>query len=71
MTGGGYAMQSTITGDAKAITPEELGQRLGVVRETILRQIYGGNITAHKIGGQWRILPRDVDEFLAKTSNQR
>jgi excisionase family DNA binding protein len=65
-------MQAITAGtQGEAMSPEQLARQLGLVRATVLRQIRCGKLGAHKIGNVWRILPADVDRFLARTSNQR
>jgi excisionase family DNA binding protein len=45
-------------------TVEEVAQRLKVSNMTVYRWIKAGSLGAYKLGGEFRITERDVNEFL-------
>lgn len=51
----------------EVMTPTEVGQMLQVHRKTVTRWILQGRLRGIRIGGQWRVLRRDLDGFLGTT----
>ena len=51
----------------KALTPEQVAERLTVSTETIRRLIDAGKLRAFKVGRQWRMFPDDVEAYLNRT----
>jgi excisionase family DNA binding protein len=45
-------------------TVEEVAQRLKVSNMTVYRWIKAGSLGAYKLGGEFRITERDINEFL-------
>jgi excisionase family DNA binding protein len=48
----------------RLLTIPEAAELLRVSSKTIRRWIDGGDLTAAKLGVQWRIRPRDLDRFV-------
>lgn len=48
----------------RLLTIPEAAELLRVSIKTIRRWIDGGDLTAAKLGAQWRIRPRDLDRFV-------
>ena len=53
--------------DKEFYTAQQIADKLQVNVMTIYRYIKSGKITAHKIGGEFRIKKEDFDKFLEKT----
>ena len=51
------------------MTVEEAANTLQLGKETILRYIASGDITASRIGRPWRIRRVDLNQFLIKNEN--
>ena len=51
------------------LTPSEVASLDNVSVKTVLRWIEKSLLPAYKLGGQWRILPRDHREFLHQRWN--
>ena len=47
----------------KTLSTTEVAQRLGVTRERVRQLCDEGRLKAEKMGRDWRILPRAVDEY--------
>jgi excisionase family DNA binding protein len=45
-------------------TVEEVAERLKVSNMTVYRWIKAGSLDAYKLGGEFRITERDINEFL-------
>jgi excisionase family DNA binding protein len=45
-------------------TVEEVAERLKVSHMTVYRWIKAGSLGAYKLGGEFRITERDIDQFL-------
>ncbi|MBT4701512.1 MAG: helix-turn-helix domain-containing protein [Rhodospirillaceae bacterium] len=43
--------------------PSEVASKDGVSIKTVMRWIEDGSLPAYKLGGQWRISPRDHRKF--------
>jgi excisionase family DNA binding protein len=48
----------------EVLTLAEAAAYLKISTRTLMRQILAGNIPAVKVGGQWRIRKRKLDEIL-------
>lgn len=48
----------------RLLTIPDAAERLQVSIKTIRRWIEGGELAAAKLGAQWRIRPRDLDDFV-------
>jgi excisionase family DNA binding protein len=46
----------------------EIAEFFGVSEKTVRRWIETGQLGAHRLGGQWRIAPEEVERFLATRS---
>lgn len=55
------------------LTPQQVAQACQLSARTVLRAIDRGDLRASKLAvrGGWRIMPADVDEWLAARSNRR
>jgi excisionase family DNA binding protein len=45
-------------------TVEEVAERLKVSNMTVYRWIKAGSLSAYKLGGEFRITERDINQFL-------
>lgn len=54
----------------RALTVSRIAFQLDVSTRTARRIIEVGDLKAHRIGRQWRVFEPDLDEYLAKRSNQ-
>src|SRR5215217_4085867 len=52
------------TVDQTYFTVEEVAERLKVSHMTVYRWIKAGSLGAYKLGGEFRITERDIDQFL-------
>ncbi len=50
--------------DKEYYTVEDLAEKLGVHTKTIRRYIYGGKLSAQKIGGQWRVTEDALEAYM-------
>ena len=48
----------------QALTPEQVSQILQIGKRTTLSLIRSGEIPARKVGGQWRVSPAALKEYL-------
>ncbi len=48
-------------------TVREVAEKLGVVKDTIYRQIRKGNLTTHRVGRAVRIRWTDVEDYLKRS----
>ena len=48
----------------KVLVPEEVAEVLRIDRKTVERLMRAGRIPGAKIGGRWRTLEAELDEFL-------
>ena len=46
------------------LTPEEVGEILGVSRKTVTRWALAGAIPAHRAGLGWRFYRQEIDDWL-------
>ena len=49
---------------------EEAQRYLRVSRSTLLRLMWAGKITGHKVGGTWRFYVKDVQSLLEQDLNE-
>ena len=56
--------------EKKAYTLQEVAQQLGITRRTLYNYIKAGSLTAHKIGGQWRVMAEDLHSFMYGGADQ-
>lgn len=54
----------------KVYSVDEVAERLDVSVKTIRRYIYSGKIAASKIGGQWRINEKQLEDYVLSTSSE-
>jgi excisionase family DNA binding protein len=50
--------------DEKLLSPEDVGERLGVSHYTVLTWIKRGRLKGRKIGKYWRVKPEDLEVFI-------
>jgi len=48
----------------QALTPKQVAERLQVGIRVTMDLLRSGEIPARKVGGQWRVSPRALDEYL-------
>lgn len=51
-------------------TPEEAAEKLKINTETIRRYLRTGKLRGAKLGKQWRISEKQLEEFFEKCSNE-
>lgn len=56
-------MTDNTTDQLRPVTVNELRDRTGVHRNTIIRDIESGTLPAEKVGGQWMITPAIADQY--------
>lgn len=56
---------------APALTRENVMAQLAVSLSTVQRLIEGGQLTAFKVGNQWRIQQRDLDAYVENKRNEQ
>jgi excisionase family DNA binding protein len=52
------------------LTTKEVARRLKVTPQTVQRLIGRGQLTASRVGRDWRIKPSALETFLQKTQNR-
>lgn len=50
--------------EGKYYSIDETAEKIGVHAKTIRRYIYGGKLSAQKIGGQWRVYENAIQEYM-------
>jgi len=50
----------------KILKAPDLAEYLGVARITIYRLTEKGKIPGHKVGGQWRFIKKEIDQWLRR-----
>ncbi|MGZ4239053.1 MAG: helix-turn-helix domain-containing protein [Solirubrobacteraceae bacterium] len=57
----------------RLLTPQEVAEACQLSARTVVRAIERGDLRASKLAvrGGWRILPADIDDWLAARSNRR
>jgi putative molybdopterin biosynthesis protein len=57
--------------ELQAMTPDEVARRLKVTRLTVYRLLKRGEITAFKVGDQWRIDEEDLKAYIKKKKKRQ
>jgi excisionase family DNA binding protein len=52
------------------LTPEDVAKRLNVSEYTVRRLLRTGELQGLKVGGQWRITPSAVKDYIDKQAKQ-
>ena len=50
--------------DNKLYTPKEIAETLRITKETVYYYIKTGRLKAKRVGKSWRILGKDINEFI-------
>ncbi len=53
----------------KLLTPPQVAQRLQVNERTVTQWLRRGHLRGFKIGKEWRVSTRDLDNFLEQSAN--
>lgn len=53
----------------KILIPEEVAKYLKVKKRTLYKWVKEGTIPAHKLGGSWRFIKKEVDEWIENNKN--
>ncbi len=53
----------------RLLSIKDAAEFLGVSPKTVERRIKARDLTAHRLGRQWRIAPEDLDQYLAMRGN--
>jgi excisionase family DNA binding protein len=53
----------------KLLTPPQVAQHLQVNERTVTQWLRRGHLRGFKIGKEWRISARDLDNFLEQSAN--
>ena len=53
----------------KLLTPPQVAQRLQVNERTVTQWLRRGHLRGFKIGKEWRVSARDLDNFLEQSAN--
>jgi excisionase family DNA binding protein len=64
-------MQNEELNTTQAISAQGIAEKLAVSSMTIKRLITTGDLRAHRVGRQWRVFERDLQDYLARQRNQR
>ena len=54
----------SVTSFAPLLTPTSVAKICQVSRKTVYRWIKGGDLSALRLGNQWRIRPQDFEDFI-------
>jgi putative molybdopterin biosynthesis protein len=57
--------------ELQAMTPDDVARRLKVTRLTVYRLLKKGEITAFKVGDQWRIDEEDLKAYIKKKKKRQ
>ena len=57
--------------ELQAMTPDDVARRLKVTRLTVYRLLKRGEITAFKVGDQWRIDEDDLKAYIKKKKKRQ
>ena len=57
--------------EIQAMTPDDVARRLKVTRLTVYRLLKRGEITAFKVGDQWRIDEEDLKTYIKKKKKRQ
>ena len=55
--------------EEKLLTPPQVAARLQVNERTVTQWLRKGHLRGFKIGKEWRVSARDLDEFLENSAN--
>lgn len=55
--------------DDKLWTPPQVAERLQINERTVTQWLRKGHLRGFKIGKEWRISPRDLQDFLEGSAN--
>lgn len=61
-------MSKTAT-EIRLLTPDEVATALSVARTTVCKMLRTGELHGVKIGSQWRVHPRTVEEIVESKCN--
>ncbi len=53
----------------KLLTPPQVAQRLQMNERTVTQWLRQGHLRGFKIGKEWRVSARDLDNFLEQSAN--
>jgi len=53
----------------KLLTPPQVAKHLQVNERTVTQWLRRGHLRGFKIGKEWRVSARDLDEFLEQSAN--
>ena len=53
----------------KLLTPPQVAQQLQVNERTVTQWLRRGHLRGFKIGKEWRVSARDLDNFLEQSAN--
>ncbi len=53
----------------KLLTPPQVAQHLQVTERTVTPWLRRGHLRGFKIGKEWRVSTRDLDDFLEQSAN--
>ncbi len=53
----------------KLLTPPQVAQRLQMNERTVCQWLRQGHLRGFKIGKEWRVSARDLDNFLEQSAN--
>jgi len=56
--------------DSNFLTVNEVADKYGVTRLTVIRLLESGKFRANKFGNQWRIDRQSLESYFNSTSNQ-
>jgi excisionase family DNA binding protein len=59
-------MSARIMTDERIFTLDQVCQRLGFHRQTVIKFITEGELTASKLGREYRIRESDLDDFMRR-----
>jgi excisionase family DNA binding protein len=55
--------------DDMLLTPPQVAERLQVNERTVTQWLRNGHLRGFKIGKEWRVSTRDLDDFLEQSAN--
>ena len=61
------ASNSGDTSESKFLTVAEVAAMMRVSKMTVYRLVHGGELPAVRVGRSFRVLEKDVDEYLRKS----
>jgi excisionase family DNA binding protein len=48
----------------KMLSPQDVAERLKMSLKTVYRRLHERKIKSSKLGGQWRIRPEDLEDYI-------